>query len=148
MPSAQERVRKMRRTLGITVRDGLATLFVAIGVLVYVLFLAGIGSRAATDVRVVTAIYLVLGFAASASAVVPGFEGLWHGSKLYLVGTSLLGLAALAAGVVALVTGEEVALGFLVAITVVLWAISTVRHAAGTEGRHPRPTGPRTVPGL
>jgi hypothetical protein len=80
---------------------------------------------------------------ASASAVVPGFDGLLHGSKLYLAGTSLLGLGALAAGITALVSAREVMLGLLVTATVALWAISTVRHALveGSDQReaHVRP---------
>ena len=139
----------MRRTaMHLKWRDLLATVFVAAGALVYLLWLAGVGSQGETEVRAVTVIVLVLGFGASASAVVPGFDGLWHGSRLYLAVSSLLGLAAFAAGVAALVTGHEEMLGVLVATTVVLWAISTLRHttAAGSEGL--RATGPGSpVPG-
>jgi hypothetical protein len=116
----------------LTSRDRLATLFVAIGGIVYVLWLAGVGSEGAQGVRLVTGIVLALGVAASASAVVPGFDGLLHGSKMYLAGTSLIGLAAFAAGIAALLGGHEAMLGLLVATTVVLWIISTVRHAIAT----------------
>jgi hypothetical protein len=115
----------------------MATFFVAVGALVYALWLAGVGSEGATGVRVAAGIVLALGFGASASAVVPGFNALLRGSKLYLVVTSLLGLGALVAGISALVSGREVVLGLLVATTVVLWAISTLRHtlaAGSTEG--------------
>jgi hypothetical protein len=120
----------MQGTRHLALRDVLATLFVALGVLVYVLWLAGVGSGGSSEVKVVAGIFLALGFAASASAVVPGFEGLWHGSIPYLVVTSLLGLGAFVAGVVALATGEEVALGVLVAVTIAMWAIATIRHTA------------------
>jgi hypothetical protein len=114
----------------LTWRDRLATVSVFAAVLVYALWLAGAGSQDVTGVRVVAGVVLALGFVASASAVVPGFERLLHGSKVYLVSTSVIGLGALVAGIFALVSGREVMLGLLVAATVVLWAISTVRHAS------------------
>ena len=64
--------------------------------------------------------------------MVPGFDGLLRGSRAYLAVTSSIGLGALVAGVVALVAGRESMLGLLVAATVVLWTISTVRHAMAT----------------
>jgi hypothetical protein len=130
----------------LTPRDRLATLFVAVAAFVYAFWLAGVGSKDDTGVRVVAAIVLALGVAASASAVVPGFDHLLHGSKAYLAGTSLIGLGAFVAGIAALVTARGSMLGALVAATVVLWAISTVRHslAAGSAGRD---TGPgRSAP--
>ncbi len=114
----------------LTRKDRLATVFAAAGAMVYALWLAGAGSREITGVRVVTGVVLALGVAASASAVVPGFDGLLHGSKTYLASTSLIGLGAFVAGIVALVTGHEVMLAVLVVATVVLWAISTVRHTS------------------
>jgi hypothetical protein len=48
---------------------------------------------------------LALGLAASASAVVPAFGPL-HGNKAYLAITSLIGLAAAAAGVQMLITAS------------------------------------------
>jgi hypothetical protein len=60
---------------------------------------------------------------------VPGFDGLLHGSTAYLVISSLIGLGALAAGVAALVTGGELMLGLLLAATVTLWVIATIRHS-------------------
>jgi hypothetical protein len=125
----------MRRTAThVAWQDRLATVVVAAGALVYVLWSFGVGSQDVRGVRVVTTIVLVLGFAASASAVVPGFDELIHGSKLYLALASLLGLAAFVAGIAALVTGSEATLGALVATTVALWAISTIRHAAASPG--------------
>ncbi len=70
-------------------KDLLATLFVGAGAVVYLLWLLGIGWSGATGVRVVAAAVLVLGIAASASAVVPGFGDLMHGSKAYMAGASL-----------------------------------------------------------
>lgn len=138
----------MRRTAHLTSRDRVATVVVAAGALVYLLWLAGVGSQGETEVRVVGGIVLALGFWASASAVVPGFDGLLHGSKLYLAITSLLGLGALIAGAMSLVSGSEVALGVLVAATVVLWAASTVRHVISAPASEPRAGGGSTLPGF
>lgn len=124
----------------LTFRDRIATLCVAVGALAAGLWLAGMGSQGITGARVVTGIVLALGFVASASAVVPGFLDLLHGSKLYLVTTSLLGLAALVAGIFALIDGEEAMLGALVGVTVVLWAISTWHHVRFAGGRTPAAT--------
>jgi hypothetical protein len=76
--------------------DIIATVLVAAAGLLYLLWaidstLPGMSSTRATGVAVVA-----LGFAASASAVVPMFDQLIHGSKTYLVITSLIGLAAVA----------------------------------------------------
>jgi hypothetical protein len=124
----------------LTRRDLIATVCVAVGTLAAVMWLAGMGSQGITGARVVTGIVLALGFVASASAVVPGFLDLMHGSKLYLVTTSALGLAALVAGIFALIDGEEAMLGALVGATVVLWAISTWHHVRFAEGRTPAAT--------
>jgi hypothetical protein len=80
------------------------------------------------DTRVTAAGILVLGFVASAFAVVPGFDRLVHGNKVYLVTTALLGVGALAAGVAVMLSSEGLALTGVIAATVVLWAISTTHH--------------------
>lgn len=81
--------------------------------------------------------------------MVPGFEGLWHGSKTYLVATSLVGLGAFVAALFALVDADELMLGLLVAATVVLWAVSTVRHSAavGAAARTAGGPSPTAAPG-
>jgi hypothetical protein len=74
---------------------------------------------------------LVLGVAASVSAVVPGFGALLHGSRLYLALASILGVIAFAAGLWTIFFGgTEAVLAGLVGATVLLWAMSTVRHVA------------------
>ena len=71
---------------------------------------------------------LGLGFAASAVAVVPGFEQLLHGSRTYLGITSLIGLATAAAGVHMLITASGVSLAVLMAAMAALWLIATIHH--------------------
>jgi hypothetical protein len=139
-------------------RDLIATGLVAVAGLLYLLWaidsaLPGVSSTRATGVAV-----LALGFAASASAVVPGFGQLLHGNKAYLVLTSLIGLAAFAAGVQMLITASGAGLTVVMAAMAVLWLIATIHHSllaqtglppqqASTQRptRHgPRP--PRTTP--
>jgi hypothetical protein len=118
-------------------RDGLATVFVGVGVLVYGLWLADVASAGP---RAVTAVVLVLGLAASVTAVVYGVgAGLLRASKVYLVVASLIGLAAAVAGVWALVAETEAMLAILVASTVVLWLMSTVRHILAAQMPEHRP---------
>ena len=108
-------------------RDIVASCAVAVAVVVYLLWLAdaalfGMGTRV-TGLEI-----LVLGFVASASAVVPGFTELLHGNKIYLAATSLLGLVALVAGVMVLWSVNTEALAVLMGVLVLLWAISTAHH--------------------
>jgi len=133
-------------------RDIIATGLVAVAGLLYLLWaidsaLPGMSSTRATGVAV-----LVLGFAASASAVVPGFDQLLHGNKAYLVITSLIGLAALAAGVQMLITASGAGLTVVMAAMAVLWLIATTHHSLlartgqpprQASARHPARHGPR-----
>ena len=127
-------------------RDRTATVLVACAVVVYVLWATGLTLPVMDSVRVTGLVVLGLGFAASASAVVPGFDELLHGSKLYLAVTSLIGLGAFAAGLVLLLGASEVALGVVMAAMVVLWMIATVHHtvlaSAGAASRDHAPSTP------
>jgi hypothetical protein len=107
-------------------RDRVATAVVAIATLVYALWLAGPLDWLTTGA--VALMVLALGIVASASAVVPGFAGLIHGSKLYLATTSLTGLVASVAGVLTVLQATEETLAVLVIATIGLWSAATVRH--------------------
>ena len=109
-------------------RDSIATLLVALAVVIYGAWALGLALPALTTVEVIAVGILVLGVAASVSAVVPGFGELLHGSRTYLAATSLLGVLALAGGIYAVATGEAIALAILAVATVILWALSTARH--------------------
>jgi hypothetical protein len=112
--------------LSIPWRDRIATAVVATAVIIYAFWLAGpLDWLTASAVAVIV---LVLGVVASASAVVPGFASLIHGSKLYLVIASVAGLAALAAGILTVLDATEGTLATLVVVTVGLWVAATVRH--------------------
>lgn len=118
-------------------KDIMATCLVAAAVVVYLLWAAG-ALPGITDARVIGVVVLVLGFVASASAVVPGFADLLHGNKIYVVATSVIGLVAAVAGVALLVTGSSADLALVMVAMVVLWLIATVHHALLT--RTPSPT--------
>ncbi len=116
-------------------RDLIATGLVAVAGLLYLLWaidatLPGMSSTRTTGVAV-----LALGFAASASAVVPGFDQLLHGNKTYLAITSLIGLAAAAAGVQMLITASGAGLTVVMVAMAVLWLIATIRHSLLAKAR-------------
>jgi hypothetical protein len=105
-------------------RDLIATGLVAVAGLVYVLWALNVVS----STRVAGIVMLVCGFAASASAVVPGFDDLLRGNRAYLVVTSLIGVVAVVGGVAVLVVASETGLSLVLAAMIALWAIATVHH--------------------
>ncbi|MGF1667081.1 MAG: hypothetical protein ACFCVC_12510 [Acidimicrobiia bacterium] len=122
----------------IPTRDRIATVLVGLAVVVYVLWATGSAVPGMDSIRVTGLAVLGLRFVASAGAVVPGFDRLMHGNKLYLAATTLLGLVAFVGGVVMLVEASEVALGVVMGAMIVLWMISTIHHTAlGGAGSRP-----------
>ena len=115
----------MRRLLK---KDIIASCAVAAAVVLYVLWVADATVPWLSGTRGTGVAVLTLGFIASATAVVPGFDQLLHGSRRYLATTSTLGVAALVAGVVMLWTASATALAVLMATLVTLWLISTTHH--------------------
>ena len=113
-------------------RDALATVLVGAGALIAVLWWAGIDVPGVGGVRGVAIVVLAAGVAASASAFVPTFGDLLHGSRIYLAITSIIGVAALVAGLLAAVRRSDPMLVTLVGATVALWLISTIRHGTAT----------------
>lgn len=121
----------------LTWRDWVATVCVVVAALMYAVWLSQEEVLGISGARALGLIVLLLGLAASVTAVVFGVgEGLLRAPKPYLAVTSLIGLAALVAGIVVLVNESEAMLATLVATTVGLWVISTVRHAMGEERSH------------
>ena len=110
-------------------KDQVATACVAAAVALYGLWSIGLVVSQAWTVRIITVAVLALGIPASAMAVIPGFEGLLHGSKVYLAVATLIGLGAATVGVLALTWSSQAMLNALVGAMVVLWAMTTVRHA-------------------
>lgn len=109
-------------------RDRIATLVVASASLVYLLW--AVGAFGDVSAGAMAIVVLVLGFVASASAVVPGFAELLAGSRPYLVLASVGGLIALVSGILTIVNTTDETLAVLVVATVALWAAATARHAS------------------
>ncbi len=124
-------------------RDVVATVLVAAAVVLYWLWEVSAPPPGVSSIRATGLAILGLGFAASATAVVPGFDELVRGNKAYLAVTSLIGLVAFGAGIILLFAESETALGVLMLVMVVLWAVATAHHAllAGGPG-HPLGSGP------
>jgi hypothetical protein len=125
----------------LSTQDRFATTLVGVAVLLAVGWLVPVPGAREIDVRAVTVGVLALGMVASAAAVVPGFAALIHGSRLYLLGTSMLGLLALVAAIMTVANGTESTLAALVIVMVVLWVAATVRHGSGAGALAPRPHG-------
>lgn len=131
-------------------RDIAATGLVALAGILYVLWAAGAAPPGLGGTRATGLVVLGLGFAASASAVVPGFDELIRGNKIYVAVTSAIGLVAFAGGLQMLLTASEVGLGVMMAAMGLLWLVATVHHvllarhaSAPTRPRlRPRPQGP------
>ena len=126
----------------LTIRDGLATMFVAAAAAVYVPWLTG-AAMTGWSARVIAAVVFGLGFAACLTdqtqmAVVYGatHEGPRQ-PMAYGMLVSVLGALALVSGAIALVTGNAVMLAALAASMAGLWVIATARHmlTAGSGSR-------------
>ena len=121
-------------------QDIVATVLVAVAGLLYLLWAVGSAPPGLDSTRATGLVVLGLGFAASASAVVPNFDQLIHGNKAYLAVTSLIGVVALIAGVEMLLTASDVALGVLMAAMGTLWLIATIHHSRLAKHAVPVPS--------
>jgi hypothetical protein len=122
-------------------RDVIATCSVAAAVVLYLLWLADVALLGMSSVRATGLVILTLGFVASATAVVPGFDQLMHGSKVYLAATSVVGLVAFVTGVVMLGSGSSTAIAVLMAVMCVLWGVSTTHHFLLAKSERPHSHG-------
>jgi len=121
-------------------QDIVATLLVAAAGLLYLLWAVGSAPLGLSSTRATGLVTLGLGFAASASAVVPNFDQLIHGNKAYVAVTSLIGVVALIAGVQMLLTASDAALGVLVTGMGTLWLIATLHHSRLPRHAVPAPS--------
>ena len=126
----------------LTVRDGLATVFVAAAAAVYFLWVTG-AAMTGWSVRVAAAVVFGLGWAACVTdqkqmAVVYGAaRGGRRPPAAYVVLVSGIGALALVAGVIALVAGSAVMLAVLAASMGGLWVIATARHTLASGSGSP-----------
>lgn len=128
-------------------RDSIATGMVVAALVVYVLWAAGHPLPSMSGTRATGMVVLVLGFLASATAVVPSFVQLLHGSRAYLATTSLIGAVAFIAGVQMLYTASEIGLAVVMAAMVLLWLIATIHHSLLARGEgHPDVEPARRTP--
>lgn len=120
-------------------KDVIATGLVAVACALYLLWLVGSSPPGLSGLRATGLVILALGFAASAMAVVPGFDQLLHGNKVYLSVTSLIGLVAAVGGVLVLVAESEAALAVVMAAMVVMWLMATIHHGQLARTAPPAP---------
>ena len=116
-------------------RDIMATGLVAVAVALYLSWLLDATLPGMSDIRATGLVVLALGFAASAAAVVPGFNELLHGNRTYLAAATLLGLVAFAGGLALVLWASSSGLAVLAGAMVVLWAIATTRHVRLSKTR-------------
>ena len=118
--------------MGLTWRDGVATVFMAAIAVIYAAFLGGTSAWLISSARGTTTAVLVLGMVGGCAI---GAVGELHTgtqprpARVLRAIATTLGLAALIAGIIGLITGSTVALAVLVAATFALWLVSTARHA-------------------
>jgi hypothetical protein len=128
-------------TVRLTWRDELATIMVGAAALLTTLSLNEI-AYTNMSVRTLGGIVFALGLAACSidrkeMAGVYGVDGRRRPPAVYVAIASLLGFAALVAGVLTLVSASEAMLITLVATIVALWLGATIRHAVGAWTRRP-----------
>jgi hypothetical protein len=111
------------------IKDVRATVCVAGAALLYGFWAAGLDLPGMRTTRATGIAILVLGFVASVTAVVPGFDQLMHGSRSYLALTASLGAVAAAAGIHLLSTGSGTSLSIVMVAMVALWLIATAHHS-------------------
>ena len=129
-PAGREREEADMR---LTVRDVLATLFVAAAAALYGTWLTG-AALAGLSTRVISVVVFGLGWAACVTdqkemAVVFGADRTRpRPPTAYAVLASAVGALALVSGIIALATASAAMLATLAASTAALWMIATARH--------------------
>lgn len=117
--------------MSLTWKDAVSTIVMAVIVAAYVAFLNGTSFWLISSARGMATAVLVLGIVGGCAMSEPGdlYTGPRSAMRVTLLTvTSLLGVAALAAGIVALVTASTAALAVLVGATLALWLVATLRH--------------------
>ena len=129
----------------ITVRDVLATVFVAAAGVLYGTWVTG-AALAGLSTRMIAVMVFALGWAACVTdqkemAVVFGADRTRpRPPAAYAVLVSAIGALALVTGIITLVTASSTLLAILAAATTALWLIATARHLLAGPG-HRTATG-------
>jgi hypothetical protein len=116
----------------LTWKDVVTTLFMVVIVAAYVAFLDGTSLWLISSARGTACAVLVLGIVGGCA--LSSAADLYNGpqtrsTQAFAALATLGGIIALVAAVAAMVTGSAVALAILVAATIALWLIATMRHA-------------------
>ena len=119
-------------------KDLIATGLVVVAGVIYGLWALDAAPPGMSGTRVSGMVVLLLGFVASAGAVVPTFGELLRGNRAYLAMTSLIGLVAFVAGVAMLVSSSGAAFSVMIVAMVVLWLFATTHHVLLTQNTSPR----------
>lgn len=122
-------------------KDGLATVLVAVAVVVFAVWSAGASIAGISGRGLVGAIF-ILGIAGCYTAqsqfeTVYGANGTTRPPLAYVVLISVLGALATVAGIVALIVGGGLAVTTLLLAMIVMWILATVRHQLPTSARRP-----------
>ena len=112
----------------LTWKDGVATVFMAAIVVIYIAFLNSTTAWLISSARGTATAVLVLGMIGGCGMSTPAPQHKDARARAYTGIAGVLGTIALIAGVVALITASTVALAILVVATLTLWLVATVRH--------------------
>jgi len=110
----------------LTWRDGVTTLLVGMVALTYAAYAAGWAIPVIDDARGAT---LLIGAVGLTMCIVGGSGSVIASPDAFMVPASVLGGVALLLIIAGLITGWSLAVPLLAAVTLLLWTISTVRHA-------------------
>jgi hypothetical protein len=124
-------------TVRLTWKDAVSTVFMAAIIFIYIAFLNSTTAWLISSARGTAAAVLVLGLVGGCGMSATAEQYQDTRSRAYRSFANLIGVTALVAGVVALITASTVALAILVVATLALWLVATARHAFT----------PATVPG-
>jgi hypothetical protein len=125
----------------LSIRDGLATVWVAAAAAVYLLWATG-AAMTAWSARTVAVLVFALGWAACVTdqkQIAGVYGAIREDSRppaAYVVVVSAIGVLALVTGVLALVTGSTAMLATLAVSMGGLWLLATARHALAPGNRN------------
>jgi len=129
----------------LTWKDAVSTLFMGAIAAVYLAFRNGTSLWLISSARGATTAVFILGVVGGCALSAAGnvyAEAQPRSAKAFQVIATILGIAALAAAVVGLITGSTAALAVLVAATIALRLTATIRHALGIPAKPVTPLMP------
>jgi hypothetical protein len=119
-------------------KDAVAALVMAASTGVYVAYLRGVDLPLVASTRGTIAAVLVLGIAGGCALaeVADLYQAQTLPTRIYAVIANLLGVAALSAAVIGLITASAASLRIEYAAVFLLWLGATARHSFPHPGRH------------